>query len=524
MSKSLKSIGVVSFLTVVSRVLALLRDSLAFAIFGSGWLYSAFLAAFMLPNLFRRLLAEGSMTAAFVPTLQEELQANGREGTFRLLSKVTSWLLVVTGALVLAAAALFSQSRRLPGHEEKWYMAADLTVLLFPYLGLISLAAACSAALNVHRHFVEPALSPVWLNLCMIAALAGAGLHFARTPLGEVHWLCAGVLAGGVLQLAVPAGVLVSMGWRPALDLGLSPRVREIALLMTPGIFGTAIYQINFTVSRLLAFWIDDSSNTYLYTVNRLMEFPIGVFAVAVSTVVYPLIAAHAAKRDFAAMSTDFQRGIRLILVINVPAAVGLALISGPLIRLIYQHGHGTAADSQRMSLLLALMVIGLPFFSVVNLTIRAFYAVKDTRTPVRVALVDFLINATLSLVLARWLGVIGIVIASTTSIIAQTLLLGRALVRRLPEVHLGPLVPSLAKVAASSAAMAVVVAVGLRLVPLAGLGARGADLASVAVLVPAGVAAYGLVLWRLRIEGRDEIEALLVRLPLAGRFFARVL
>ncbi|HEY5079862.1 MAG TPA: lipid II flippase MurJ, partial [Opitutaceae bacterium] len=204
MSKSLKSIGVISFLTGLSRVLALVRDSLALAIFGASALMSAFTTAFILPNLFRRLLAEGSMTAAFVPTLQEELHANGREGTFRLLSKVSSWLLVVTGSLALVAMAVFSQSRLLPGHDEKWYIAADLAVLLFPYLALVSVAAAFSATLNVLKHFVEPALSPIWLNLAMIATLAGAGQHFANTPIGEIRWLCAGVLAGGFLQMAVP--------------------------------------------------------------------------------------------------------------------------------------------------------------------------------------------------------------------------------------------------------------------------------------------------------------------------------
>ena len=524
MSKSLKNIGVVSFLTVVSRVLALVRDSMAFAIFGSGWLYSAFLTAFILPNLFRRLLAEGSMTAAFVPTLQEELHANGREGTFRLLSKVASWLLVITGTLVLLCAAFFSQSRLIPGHEDKWYVAADLAVLLFPYLALISLAAACSAALNVHQHFVEPALSPIWLNLAMIATLAGAGLHFAQTPLGEIHWLCAGVLAGGFMQMAVPAAVLISMGWRPAFDLGLSPRVREIALLMTPGIFGTAIYQINFSVSRLLAFSLYDSSATYLFNVNRLMEFPIGVFAVAVSTVVYPLIAAHAVKKDFKAMAGDFQKGIRLILIINIPAAAGMALISRPLVRLIYLHGHATAGDIRQMAFLLSIMVLGLPFFSVVNLTVRAFYAVKDTRTPVRVALVDFLINLGVSLVLIRWLGVVGIVVASTTAIIAQTVLLGRALVRRLPEMHMAPLVQSVVKVFLGTAVMAIVVAGGTRALPLLGLGARGVDVACVAILVPAGIAAYGLSLWLLRIEGRDDLEVMLSRMPLFGRYFRRAL
>ena len=165
MSKSLKNIGVISLLTVVSRVLGLLRDSLQLALFGTGWVMSSFTTANIAPNLFRRLLAEGSMTAAFIPTLQEELHLNGKEGTFRLLSKVSSWLLVITGLLVVVAMAAFSQSRLLlPGHEDKWYVAADLTVILFPYLALISLSAAFSATLNVLQRFVEPALSPIRMD------------------------------------------------------------------------------------------------------------------------------------------------------------------------------------------------------------------------------------------------------------------------------------------------------------------------------------------------------------------------
>jgi putative peptidoglycan lipid II flippase len=318
----------------------------------------------------------------------------------------------------------------------------------------------------------------------------------------------------------VPAAVLVGMGWRPRFNLGLSPRVREIALLMTPGIFGTAIYQINFSVSRLLAFSLDDSSATYLYTVNRLMEFPIGVFAVAVSTVVYPLIAAHAVKGDFAAMAGDFQKGIRLILIINVPAAAGLALLGGPIVRVIYMHGQVTPADAHRMALLLTLMVIGLPFFSVVSLTVRAFYAIKDTRTPVRVAFIDFVINIAVSLVMIHWLGVFGIVLASTTAIIAQTFLLGFALVKRLPAMRFAPLWPSLAKVAGATAAMALVVGCGRWALQ----GVKGADAVEVIGLIPLGVAAYGAVLWLLRIEGRQELEVVLARLPIVGRLMRTAL
>jgi putative peptidoglycan lipid II flippase len=179
-------------------------------------------------------------------------------------------------------------------------------------------------------------------------------------------------------------------------------------------------------------------------------------------------------------------------------------------------HGHVTPEAARQMALLLSIMVIGLPFFSVVNLTVRAFYAVKDTRTPVRVALVDFLINITVSLLLIRWLGVIGIVLASTTSIIAQTFLLGRALVRRLPAMHFAPLLPSLVKVLGATAVMAAVVWGGWHAL----VGTKGADAVAVVGLIPLGIGAYGVVLWMARIEGRKEIEAMLARLPLVGRLF----
>ena len=520
MSKHLKNIGVISALTVVSRVLGVMRDSLSSAVFGTSWLYSAFVTAFNLPNLFRRLLGEGALTAALVPTLQEEMHHRGRAGAFQLLSQVFSWLLVVTGGLVGLAMLVFSHSRHLAGHQEKWYVAADLTVLLFPYLALICLAAACSATLNVLGRFTEPALSPIFLNLSMIGSLGGAGLHFAHTPLGEMHWLCAGVLLGGGLQLAIPAGALLREGWRPVFALKLSPRVREIALLMTPGLFGTAIYQINIFVSRLLAFSLNDSAATLLFNANRFMELPIGVFAIAISTVVYPLIARHAAERNFDAMGEDFRKGLRLVLVINVPAAVGLAFLGAPVIRLIYQHGHFTANDAQAMAGLLTLFVIGMPFFSLVNLTVRAFYACKDTATPVKIAAIDFLINLTLSLVLMRWLGVAGLVIASTSAIIAQCLLLQRALKKRMPQMTFTPLWPSVGKVLLATAAMTALILVGRPLLEGLPLKQRLADFVTVLVLIPAGVAVYALCLWRLRIEGQKELAAVLSRFRLtrAGR------
>ena len=510
-SKNLKNIGVVSFLTVISRMLGLVRDQLSAAIFGASLLNSAFITAFNLPNLFRRLLGEGSLTAAFLPTLQEELHKHGRPGAYALLNKVVSWLVAVTGGLVAVAMVLFAHSRMIGGQEEKWYLAADLTVILFPYLLFICVAAAFNATLNVFEHFTEPALSPIWLNLSMILTLGGAGLHWARTPIGEIHWLCVGVLIGGFLQMAVPAGVLIKEGWRPRFDFALSPRVYEIAQLMAPGLFGTAIYQINIYVSRLLAFSLNDSAATLLFYANRLMEFPIGVFAIAVSTVVYPMLARHAVAARFEDMATDFRKGMRLILLINVPAAAGLALLSEPIVRLLYQRGAFTEADTRLMALLLALFAIGMPFFSVVNLVVRAFYSVKDTATPMKIGTLDLLVNLGLSLLLMRWLGAAGLVLASTTAIVVQTLLLKRALTRRIPEMRFAPLWPSLAKILLATALMSVAVGAGWfglsRMV-----GGRTADVLGVVVLIPLAGAIYVGLLWCLKIEGRKELRALVMK------------
>ncbi|HVS52288.1 MAG TPA: murein biosynthesis integral membrane protein MurJ [Opitutaceae bacterium] len=511
MSRKLKNIGVVSLLTVVSRVLGLVRDQVQAWIFGESIMIDAWVTAFTLPNLFRRLLGEGSLTAAFIPNLQEALREEGEAGAFALLNRVASWLLVVTSALVALAMVACSQSRALTWIDPKWYLAADLAVLMFPYLALICLAAVFNATLNVLERFTEPALSPIWLNVAMILSLAGAGLRFANSELGEIRWLCAGVLVGGFFQMAVPAAVLVRGGWRPRFTLELTPRVRQIARLMTPGLLGTAIYQINVTVSRFFAFSLPAAA-AMMFFANRLMELPIGVFAIAVSTVVYPSLARHAVEKNISAMAADFHKGLRLILVINVPAAAGLALLSEPIVRLLYAHGKFTPEAAHEMSVLLALFVIGLPFFSVVNLTVRAFYAVKDTTTPVRIALIDFVVNLVLSYTLKLWFGAPGLVIASTTAIVVQTLLLQFALAKKLPALNFAPLASALAKVVVASLAMSAAVGAGYLALERAGLGRR-ADWIAVIGLIPVGVAVYGAALWALKIEGRDELAAMLAKL-----------
>ena len=513
MSKKLQNIGIVSLLTVVSRVLGLARDTIGAAVFGLGGLQDAFVTAFSLPNLFRRLLGEGALTAAFVPKLQEELHARAKPGAFALLSNVATWLMVVTGALVGLAMLVLSQARRFQFEDKDYYLLADLSILLFPYVAFVCVAAALSAALNVLGRFTEPALNPIWLNLAMIASLVLAVRQVELSSLQRMHWLCGGVLVGGFLQVLVPALALAREGWRPRFDLARSAAVREIAALMAPALFGVAIYQINIYVSRLIAFSLERSAASALFFANRLMELPIGVFAIAVATVVYPLIAKHAVERRFAEMAADYRKGLRLILVINVPAAAGLALLSEPIVRLLFQHGEFTADKTRIMAPLLALFALGMPFFSVTSLSTRAFYAVKDTTTPVKAATVSFVVNLLLTLALKNVLGAPGLVVASTVAILAQTWLLQRWLAQKLPGMEFGELWRSLGKILLGTAVMSAAVWGGWRLILVGWPGSRTADAIAIFGLIPAGVAVYAAVLWALRIEGRDELAALAAKL-----------
>ncbi len=523
MSKNLNHIGIVASATLVSRVLGLGRDMLTTAVFGVGALNSAFVTAFTLPNLFRRLLGEGALTAALVPTLHEEMATKRREGAFALVSQVASWLLVVTVSLVALAMVGLGQAERLVAlatdwgvsaeTARRWLQGADLAAVLFPYMIFVCLAAAFSAALQTLDRFLEPALSPIWLNVSMISLLAGgAYLGWADDQAGAMRWLCAGVLIGGFLQMAVPAAALIREGWRPRLDLGAGEPLRGIVKLMVPTLFGSAIYLVNMAVSRLVGLSLNDAAASVLNLATRLMELPIGVFAVAVSTVVFPLISKHAAQGDHEKLAEAYRKGMRLILMINIPAAVGLAVLATPIVRLLFQRGAFDAEATRLMVPVLAVFALGLPFFSFVNLVLRAFYAQKDTATPVRAAFLSFLVNLALSFALMAPLSTVGLALAGNLAVVVQAWYLQVRLARKLPGLAFQHLAKDAAKVVAASAAMGLVVAGGWWAWRHLFAGGLLADAGGVAVMIGVGAGFYAGCIWLLRIEGREELATLLRR------------
>ncbi len=523
MSKSLRNISVVATVTLVSRVLGLGRDMLLSAVFGTTALASAFVTAFTLPNLFRRLLGEGALTAAFVPTLNEELTQRQRAGAFVLVSQVASWLLVATTALVGVAVWVLGRTDFLEAQMRgwgaeastvaRWLAGAELAAFLFPYMIFVCLAAVFSAALQTLNRFLEPALSPVWLNVAMISMLGGAAyLGWADGDDARMRWLCSGVLVGGFLQMAVPAWVLMREGWRPAFDLRLSPQIRAIMRLMGPTVFGSAVYLINMSVSRLMGLSVNDQAAAVLNLATRLMELPIGVFAVAVSTVVFPLISRYAAQGDWQNLTSAYRQGMRLILIINIPAAVGLTVLAEPVIRLLFQRGAFRPEDTQMMIPVVAVFAFGLPFFSFVNLVLRAYYAQKDTMTPVWAALLSFVVNVALSIALMRRFGTVGLALASNLAVVVQAVHLQYFLTRKRGSLGFGAIWPSVGRVLVAAAAMGGAVWLGWRSWSMwAGRGGW-ADAGALAILIPLGVAVYGGVLWALKIEGRHELMALLTR------------
>ncbi|MBE2212616.1 MAG: murein biosynthesis integral membrane protein MurJ [Opitutaceae bacterium] len=520
-SKSLKNISIVAFATVISRVLGLVREIVVAAYFGTAALNSAFVSAFTLPNLFRRLLGEGALTAAFVPTMSDELESRQRDGAFALLSKVSTRLAVVTTAIVAlgmltfanaeTALALLQRAGMSEDTGRRLLLGADLAVILFPYMVFVCLAAAFSAACQILGRFTEPALSPIWLNLAIIGALLLGGA-LALAPLAHMHLLCAGVLLGGFLQMIVPAGVLVRLGWRPRFDLRGDEKVGEIARLMGPMVIGSAIYLINIVVQRLVGLSLNDNAASVLNLSNRVMELPIGVFAAAIATVVFPLIARHAARGDMVALGADYQKGMRLVLLLNVPAAIGLALLSEPITRVLFQRGAFHASDTALMTPILAIYAAGLPFLSFTSLALRGFYALKDTGTPVRAAVLSFITNLVLSVVAVRVDSTAMLAAATNIAVVVQAVYLQINLSKKGAALGFAPLLGSVVKIVVASVIMGACVWAGARGLDAVIAAGKGRDLVQLIALIPAACAVYAALLWALKIEGREDVRELVVR------------
>ncbi len=464
-----RAAGIVGVATLVSRVFGYVRDMVLASFFGAGMAADAFIAAFRIPNLLRRLFGEGSLSIAFVPVFTQTLVKHGRENAMGLAVSSLKLLLIllsVVSVIGIVAAPLIVHLVA-PGFfhtPEKMTLTVTLTRLMFPYVIFVGLVALCMGILNVLGHFAAPAIAPVLLNLAMIGAvLAVSRLSDSETV--RVLGLAGGVLLGGVLQLGLQLPFLLRHGVRFYQSSGLwHPAMKQIGALMLPVIFGSAVYQINILVGTLLASFLPGGSVSYLYYADRLVQFPLGVFAQALATAVLPSLSRQAAADDHSGMGETFGHAMSLVLFVTIPAMVGLIVLREPIVALLFERGAFDRQTTRLTSDALLYYSIGLWAFSAVRIVVSTFYAMQDTRTPVMTATVAIIANIVFGVILMGPMAHCGLALATSLASMVNLGLLVFMLRRKMGTIHWRVIAGSCMKTLAASAIMAAYVAAIARL------------------------------------------------------------
>jgi len=437
LNKLFKSTAVVSFFTFLSRISGLVRDILIANIFGSKDAADAFFIAFKIPNFFRALFAEGAFTHAFVPLLAE----NKKSGHSDLIDYIANIAGVISLILLAMIAVLiifpdllvYILANGFVSNTEKYDLTVQLFQITIGYLFFISLAALFASVLHAHDQFVLPAASPILLNLSFIGFAYNA---FYFTP--PIMALAVACIVGGVVQLLMQLWGVYRLGLLPKPVFHFrNQRIKEFFKLMVPGIYGVSIMQINTIVDTLIATYLVAGSVSWYYYANRLVALPVGVFGIAIATIVLAKLSMLRAHDQQAEFKKTFAYGVKFISVIGLPATFALVIIAKPLIDTIYRHGAITAFDVAMIQYCLIALTIGLMGFMLLKVLTAVFYSHKDIKTPVRIATYCVVINIALNLAFAipmhiYWqIGHVGLAIASSLSVLINCLLLLRTILKR---------------------------------------------------------------------------------------------
>lgn len=409
---------------LVSRIFGLARDMAIAAVYGATGLTDIFFTAFGIPNLFRQLFTEGAMSSAFMPFLAEKFKAGGIKAQNAYLSQlmfiqigIISFVCVVVMALSSLVIRLFLPG--FSGDAELVDQGSRLLRLLMPYLLFIGISGMIMGFLNIHNCYFISYASNAFLNICMIL-----GAWFGYRNSGEIVYLAYGVIAGGVLQLVSIYFVSMMYGFRPIFSIKLDEAVKKTYLLLVPSLAGVGISQLNFWIGRILASYLVFGSISWLFYANRLFQFPLGVFAVALGAVSITELSKARADKDNIRRNSMLRKAIVSLLIVIMPATIGLIGLADQIVSLIYQRRAFNALDVYNTAKALQMYSVGLIFFSAVNVMTRVFHADKDTKTPVKAAFVSFLANIALSFVLMKPLGHAGIALASSIAAILNAVLL----------------------------------------------------------------------------------------------------
>ena len=439
-----KSASTVSLWTLVSRITGLARELLMAATFGASAMTDAFNVAFRIPNLFRRLFAEGAFSQAFVPVLAANKAQHGEEATRVLVDRVATllaWVLLVTCIVGVVASpllvwAMASGMQKDPGGYDA---AVFMTRFMFPYIGFMSMVALSSGVLNTWKRFAVPAATPVLLNVCMIAAAWLLAPWFKARGIEPIYAMGVGVMAGGILQLAVQIPALRALGMLPHIglrrqairDAWQDPGARRIGKLMLPALLGVSVAQISLLINTQIASHLPTGSVSWLTYADRLMEFPTAMLGVALGVVLMPQLAGARAAGDEDKYSALLDWGLRIVVLLAVPCAIGLLTFAKPLVAVLYHYGAFTAVDVQQTTL--ALMGWGAGLVGIVAIKVLApgYYARQDIKTPVRIAIVVLIMTQLLNIVLVPMLGVAGLSLSIGVGALINAVWLLVGLIRR---------------------------------------------------------------------------------------------
>ncbi len=413
-----KAAGTVGGMTLISRILGFTRDTIIAMTFGSSMAADAFFVAFRIPNMQRRLLGEGAVSAAFIPIFSETLNQRGESNAWILAGNLLNiFLILLTSmALFLILLAPWVVMAFAPGfidNPEKLELTVTLTQWMAPYLIFIGVGSLFMGILNTFKVFAIPAAAPALLNVSIILS----ALTVAPNIEEPVMSLAYGVLAGGILQVLFQLPIVLKKGlrWSPKLDLK-HPDLIKIGKLTPPIVFGMAVYEINILIDTLLASLLEEGSISYLYYGNRLVQLPLGIFGVALGVALLPTLSGQAARKEFSKLTETLAFGIRLIFFITIPATVGLILLRHPMINALWERGEFTEISTKGTADALLFYSIGLCAFAGIKVIAPAFYSLKDTKTPVKIGVYALILNVILNLVLIGPLGHGGLALATSLS------------------------------------------------------------------------------------------------------------
>jgi len=513
MSKMLKSSGSMAAATMTSRVLGMVREMVYARFMGDGWVAGAFQLAFTIPNLFRRLLGEGALTAAFIPVFKEKEKVHGEAEMWRASNAVISGLVVA--AAVVVALALVGISIALGVHQFSAQTDLMLRLLrvMFPYMLLVCLAAVFMGMLNARAHFFIPAMGAAMLNIVMIASVLLLAPRMGHELPEQIFALAIGVLAAGVAQAAFQLPALRREGFRyqwvsPWRDATVARVVRQ----MIPGAIGVAAFQINVLLTQTVAFWVSPQIVASFNYAVRLMELPQGVFGISLATYLLPALSGLAAEKNYNEFRATLRHGLGTLFFLNVIAAILLVILAEPIVRLLFERGQFTAESTHRAALALMCLAPGLVAFSTVNVLARAFYALGDTAAPMKIGVVCLALNLVFAIALVHPLRQGGLGLANTATSICNVGLLLFALRKKMGRLEMGSLRATLLPLSLAGALAGVAVWQGWRLWETL-LGHETLALKIGAVFAPA--AAAGLLYW---------LVALLFKIPAAREILAFVL